>query len=621
MDHLKPTNFLKETTFIAKNQDDWRQLETLLKNKTKDADKLLHLFEKVSGDLAYARTYYPNRSIRVYLNNLTQQVLNLLVKKRKRFQLSSIVDFYRVELPTEIYRSRKAFIASFVIFAIAVLIGVVSSANVDNFANIVLGNGYVEMTQNNINDGDPMAVYKDMEQGDMFMKITINNIRVSFFCFILGLLGSFGTIFVLLSNGIMLGTFQYYFYQKGLFMTSFLTIWIHGTIEISSIIIAGAAGLILGNGLLFPKSYSRNTALLLSAKRALKIILAIMPLFMIAGFLESFVTRLTEMPTIGKVLIIGISALLILTIFVIYPIYCVRNGLIDLDSTDLDPVEVDNIDAPKYQHRTLGATIAIAFGYYRQVIGPFLVKILLPVFLLLSVAGFLILKYRVLAEVGIPEELTFFSFDNDLWLFGLVLYFSTTLVLIWLMKWSQGEMNSFRDLLSGVKQYFLVVTPFSIVFTLGYYYMHMQDYYRLVFLLIPIHFIFIMLEELSKGSQLSMSLVVDKFKFSFAHWFNFIVISLILVLYIFLMTLLATSSVGQFVIEFVSWHDIFGNAYADEVLVSNILLCLIYLIPIPLAYFAYTYRYGSLMSLSNSVDLLEKLKQFGSKEHRYYLGK
>ena len=611
---------MKETTFIEKNQDDWRQLEQLLNSNNKDADSLVHLFEKVSGDLAYARTYYPNRSIRVYLNNLTQSTLNTLVKKREKFKFSSILDFYRKELPAEIYRSRKAFITSFLVFAIAVLIGVISSANVDNFANIILGDRYIEMTDENINNGDPMAVYKGDDSGDMFMFITVNNIRVSFLCFVLGLLGSFGTSYILLYNGIMVGAFQFYFYKKGLFLTSFLTIWIHGTIEISSIIIAGAAGFILGNGLLFPKSYTRNTSLLLAAKRSLRIILAIMPLFVIAGFLESFVTRLTELPMIVKILIIALSALFILLTFVIYPIYCHRNGLLDMEAIEMDPVEIENVESNKYVFQSLTSTMATSLGLLRQSLGQYLYQMVLPAFIFIAASGYFILKYRVMTYAGIPEGFSFTDFKNKLPIYGFVLYFITTIIFVWLILWSQKKVHSWRDLLVGLKKYFLIVSPFAAIFTLGYYYIH-NDLFWLYLLVLPIHFFFIMLEEISQDKKITLTLVWKKLKFSYQHWFGFLPISIGLYIYFVLVGLLTHTSLISIFTEFVSWHNIFDNSYADRVFVENIKELLSFVIPLPLLYFAYIYRYGSLTSLTDSVDLQDRLESFGKKDKNYAFGR
>jgi uncharacterized membrane protein SpoIIM required for sporulation len=159
-----------------------------------------------------------------------------------------------------------------------------------------------------------------MDSGYMFLAITWNNIKVSFYAFILGIFLSFGTGYILFSNGLMLGSFQYFFYSKGLLLTSVLTIWIHGTLEISAIVIAGCAGLVMGNSILFPGTYSRLESFKKGARQGLKITVGLIPIFIMAGFLESYVTRLTEMPVWIKASIIGISAFFIIYYFILYPI-------------------------------------------------------------------------------------------------------------------------------------------------------------------------------------------------------------------------------------------------------------------------------------------------------------
>ena len=200
------------------------------------------------------------------------------------------------------------------------LVGAFSSANEGEFVRSILGDGYVNMTLENIEKGDPMAVYKQMGEFNMFLGITINNIRVALLAFSFGILLGVGTLYIMLRNGIMLGSFQYFFYEKGLLWESARTIWIHGTIEISVIIIAGCAGLVLANGMLFPGTYTRLESFKRGVKNGLKIMLSTVPFFIIAGFLEGFVTRHTEMPDAMAVLIILASLALILFYYVIYPI-------------------------------------------------------------------------------------------------------------------------------------------------------------------------------------------------------------------------------------------------------------------------------------------------------------
>ena len=124
---------------------------------------------------------------------------------------------------------------------------------------------------------------------------------------------------VLMQNGIMLGSFQYFFYEKGLLWESVRTIWIHGTIEISVIIIAGCAGLVMANGMIFPGTYTRLESFKRGVIGGLKILLSTIPFFIIAGFLEGFVTRHTEMPDWLAIFIILSSLALIIFYYVIYP--------------------------------------------------------------------------------------------------------------------------------------------------------------------------------------------------------------------------------------------------------------------------------------------------------------
>jgi len=190
---------------------------------------------------------------------------------------------------------------------------------------LILGDSYVNETLENIEKGTPMAIYSQAGASKMFLMITLNNIKVALSTFILGILFCIGSLYLLMQNGIMLGSFVYFFSEKQLLWESSRTIWIHGTIEISVIIVAGCAGLVLGSGLLFPKTFSRVNAFKKSAKDGLKIMLSTIPFFIIAGFLEGFVTRHTEMPDWLALFIIISSLALIIFYYVIYPIKLTHN--------------------------------------------------------------------------------------------------------------------------------------------------------------------------------------------------------------------------------------------------------------------------------------------------------
>ena len=309
---------MRESQFIKQSEKKWKNFEEDLKLDLKNPERTSKLFIQITDDLSYARTYYPNRMVRKYLDGVSQILLSKIYKNQ-RTPWSQFMNFWMQTLPLEIYRAKRAFTVSFLIFALAFGIGVLSSIYEPEFARVILGNSYVDMTISNIENDDPMAVYKDFNALNGFASITMNNIMVAFRTFVFGVLAAIGSVYILLYNGIMVGAFQYFFIQKGLFWESFLTIWQHGTIEISAIIIAGAAGLTLGRGLVFTGSYTRLQSFKISGQRGLMIFLGTVPLFIIAGFIEGFITRDTDASAAVRIAVILVSLLFILFYFGWYP--------------------------------------------------------------------------------------------------------------------------------------------------------------------------------------------------------------------------------------------------------------------------------------------------------------
>jgi uncharacterized membrane protein SpoIIM required for sporulation len=311
---------MREVIFLRKNEKKWREVEDMLaRSSSISPDKLADLYIELTDDLAFSQTNYPDSKTTVYLNGITAEIYQAVYKNKKE-KSNRFLNFWAYELPKEFKQSQKHLFYAFVIFGISVLIGAVSTSYDEGFVRVILGDNYVNMTLENIEKGDPMAVYKGDNADGMFYAITTNNIRVSFYAFVLGIVFSIGSAWILFKNGVMLGAFQWFFYKKGLFLTSFLTIWIHGTLEISAIVIAGAAGFVLGNSILFPGTHSRTTSLVKGARRAVKICVGLIPIFITAGFLESYVTRLTDASIAFKLTIIIGSFAFIIYYFVILPI-------------------------------------------------------------------------------------------------------------------------------------------------------------------------------------------------------------------------------------------------------------------------------------------------------------
>jgi len=311
---------MREAAFIKQNKDKWLRFESVLKNNIQiSPDELSALYIEVTDHLSYAQTFYPKSNTLSYLNNLAVMA-HQKIYKTKRESRRRFITFYTEEFPKLFKEYHKQLLISFVTFALFSLIGAFSAATDGDFVRLIMGDGYVNMTLDNIEKGDPMAVYKQMGEVEMFLGITINNIRVALYAFVFGILLSIGTLYILMNNAVMLGSFQYFFYDQGLLWESVRTIWIHGTIEISVIIIAGCAGLVIGNSILFPGTYTRLQSFVRGAKDGLKILISTIPFFIIAGFLEGFVTRQTHMPDWLALLIIGGSLYLILFYYVFYPL-------------------------------------------------------------------------------------------------------------------------------------------------------------------------------------------------------------------------------------------------------------------------------------------------------------
>lgn len=320
---------MREVVFLRKNAQKWQNYESILKKDSSfDPDKLAELYVELTNDLAYAQSQYPGSKTELYLNELSINVHDSIHRTRKE-NYSRIIKFWTQEIPALYASKQKELLYAFLLFFIATSIGWLSQSYDPNFARVIIGDEYVNMTLTNIDKGDPLAVYKDARQMNMFFGITYNNIRVSFNAFVFGLLTAFGTGYFLLSNGVMFGCFMSLFNNEELLYEAVRVVMIHGTIELSAIVIAGAAGFVLGNSFLFPGSLSRTKSFIKAAKEGLKMIIGLVPLFIAAGFLESFVTRLTEMPDWLSWLIIFLSAAYILLYFVLYPQYLNRTNKTD----------------------------------------------------------------------------------------------------------------------------------------------------------------------------------------------------------------------------------------------------------------------------------------------------
>ena len=311
---------MREIAFIKQNKEKWLDIEQVVLGKIKkNPDDLSSLYINLINDLSFSQTYYPKSKTTVYLNYLSSQIFQKIYKT-KRIQQNRLKAFFMKEVPLIMYEYRKYLLLAFLVFAMFTTIGATSTHYDLDFVKLILGEDYVNQTLENIKKGNAVAIYGSGSNWGSAIGIIQNNLEVGAKLYAYGIFGGIGTLFALMNNSIMLGTFQYFFQQQGVLGDSMRGIWIHGAFEISAMVIEATAGFILGASLLFPKTYSRLNSFKIGFRNSFKIFASTIPFTIFAGILEGFVTRYAlQMPLIIDLVIIFGTLGFIIFYYAIFP--------------------------------------------------------------------------------------------------------------------------------------------------------------------------------------------------------------------------------------------------------------------------------------------------------------
>src|SRR5438270_2955682 len=144
-------------------------------------------FVQLLDDLAYAKTFYPNSRITRYINSLASRIYLRIYRNRKE-ESNRLVTFWKYDVPLTVRKHHKIIFFAFFIFLLFFLIGFFSAITEPGFVREVLGDGYVDMTERNIDQGNPFGVYASGNALVMWLQIMVNNIMVSFVYFFKGIL-------------------------------------------------------------------------------------------------------------------------------------------------------------------------------------------------------------------------------------------------------------------------------------------------------------------------------------------------------------------------------------------------------------------------------------------------
>lgn len=284
-----------------------------------DADEMAKEFTQLVDDLAYAKTFYPTSKVTQYINSQASKIYLNIYKNRKE-ESNRLWQFWKIDLPLTIRKHHRVILFSLALFLIFFCIGFFVSKQDEAVARDFLGDGYVEKTLDNIEKGNPFGIYELGHPVLSWLHLMIHNIRVSLIMFASGIFAGIPSLYLLAQNAAMVGVFDQFFAAKGLGLQFFLVVFVHGTLELTAIIIAGGAGLILGKSFLFPGTVRRIDSLKQGAKDGVKIMIGLMPVFALAAFFEGFITRLYNDISILTTIITTLSVLFVIWYFVIYPV-------------------------------------------------------------------------------------------------------------------------------------------------------------------------------------------------------------------------------------------------------------------------------------------------------------
>jgi uncharacterized membrane protein SpoIIM required for sporulation len=294
------------TNFSASRQPHWAELERLLARsegnglRSLDAaqiEALARAYRSVVSDLAIAQRDFPNDQLTLWLNGLASRAHLRLYRAPapswRRFGDFFWTDFarrFRAAGPYLAVSALLLFGPALVAYILALLDPTLRDALVPARMRQVMENG---------------RTWTDIQPAvrpGMATMIFTNNIQVAFLGFAGGVLFGLGTAYVLVNNGLMLGgvlgAAQYYGVAPLLW--SFISP--HGYLELTCIVIAGAAGLMLGDALLRPGLLMRREALARAARRAVELVMGAAPVLVVAGLIEGFVSP-SELPIEAKLFI------------------------------------------------------------------------------------------------------------------------------------------------------------------------------------------------------------------------------------------------------------------------------------------------------------------------------
>jgi uncharacterized membrane protein SpoIIM required for sporulation len=241
------------------------------------------LYRRTAADLAIAREEVRDQRLVNYLNHLVARAHGAIYRSESSgFRV--FLDYFRFEFPAVFRKTFPYTLAAFLIFFFTTAFGFGICFLDETFADKT----YPRLKQMIMNHENWTESVNERNPLDSTL-IQTNNIQVTFYAFAGGLLAGLGTIYIEAMNGLMFGVvmglcFKYKFWDIPIFVAA------HGVIELTAIFISGGGGLLLGKAMLTPGDMRRIDALVSNGLLAIKLILGCIPMLIIAGIIEGFLS-------------------------------------------------------------------------------------------------------------------------------------------------------------------------------------------------------------------------------------------------------------------------------------------------------------------------------------------
>jgi uncharacterized membrane protein SpoIIM required for sporulation len=292
--------------FIATRRARWAQLEAVLQRSHRgrlrdtpaaELERFGALNREAASDLAIARRDFPDDDVVTYLNDLCARAHPMMYRSPP-LRPRDLVRWFAVGIPRA-FRARRRYVLLSVglLLAGAVAGWLAVDLRPDLRASLVPASGFDQLARGQVNA---------LPNAPLLSTVLItNNVRVAALCFIGGALAGLPTAFFLAANGWLLGTLAAAVHQGGYDLAFWSLIVPHGVLELSIIVIAGAAGLYIGDAILRPGLLRRGEAFTRAALGSLGLVAGMASLLIIAGILEAYVSP-SALPAWAKLLVGGV---------------------------------------------------------------------------------------------------------------------------------------------------------------------------------------------------------------------------------------------------------------------------------------------------------------------------